>query len=201
VLLAQKEYEQVREYRLAPEQPPGRVHLVLQPVAHLAPGPFEVELLSPLYLAPDPEAEPLKLDEKGWLPPLPPGEYLFALRFKDVPGGTNWYLPVETREVLKLASKQEREVALQLAAGGRFELQLSGAPLAQVELRVDGLEGQPASALKFAEVPGGPARGLELLLPGRYTIHASAPRCREIEAEVLLEAGKTTRLELALKPR
>jgi len=205
VLLAQKEYEQVREYRLAPLQPPGRVRLVLQPLAQLTPGPFVVELVSPLTLAPDPEAEPLKPDEQGWLPPLAPGAYLFALRFQDPPGGTNWYLPAETREVLQLESKAEREVAVKLAAGGRFELSLTGAKLAQVEVRVEGLEGQPASALHFSAAAGGPAgapaRGLELLAPGRYTIHASAPDSREIEAEVLLEAGKTTRLELALKPR
>ncbi len=201
VLLSQKEYEQLHEYRLDPEQPPGRVRLALEPVARIARGPCEVELVSPLYLAPDPEAEPLKPDEQGWLPPLAPGQYLFALRFLDPPGGLNWYLPTETREVLTLASKAERELQVPLKAGGRFELQLSGAPLAQVELRVEGLEGQPACTLRFSEVQGKPARGLDLLAAGRYTIHASAPRCRELAAEVLLEAGQTTSLELALLPR
>ncbi len=201
VLLAQKEFEQLHEYRLDPEQPPGRVRLILKPVAGLAPGPCEVDLVSPLTLAPDPEAEPLELDEQGWLPPLPPGQYLFALHFKDPPGGPNWYLPTRTREVLTLASKAQRELELPLQTGGRFELRLSGAALAQVELRVDGLEGQPGSALHFAVVQDGRARGLDLLAPGRYTIHASAPRCREFAAEVLLEPGKTTSLELALLPR
>jgi hypothetical protein len=201
VLLAQKEYEQVREYRLEPAREPGRVRIVLKPVPGVAPGAFEVDLVSPLYLAPDPEAEPLKLDEKGWLPPLPPGQYFFALRFKDDASALNWYLPAETKEVLELASKAECEVLVPLEAGGRFELQLSGAALAQVELRVEGLEGQPACGLRFAEVPEKPARGLDLLAAGRYTIRAGAPRCRDLAAEVLLEAGKTTRLELALLPR
>jgi hypothetical protein len=201
VLLAQNEYEQLQEYRLERTREPGRVRLKLEPVAGIAPGRCLVEVVSPLYLAPDPEAEPLKLDEQGWLPPLPPGQYLFGLRFQDAPDAPNWYLPVETKQVLELGPKQEREVALPLKAGGRFELVLSGAPLAQVELSVEGLEGQGKCALRFAEVAGKPARGLELLAPGRYTIRASAPRCRDIQAEVLLEAGKWTRLELALLPR
>jgi len=111
VLLAQNEYEQVKEYRLEPELPPGRVRLVLKPVGDLAPGPCEIDLVSPLTLAPDPEAEPLQLDAQGWLPPLAPGRYLFALRFKDPHSP---YRPVETREVLELDSKAEREIVLTL---------------------------------------------------------------------------------------
>jgi hypothetical protein len=201
VLLAQNEYEQLQVYRLEPKQPPGRVRLLLKPVGGQALGPCEVELVSPLTLAPDPEGEPLKLDEQGWLPPLPPGRYLFALRWKDPPQGPNWYLPAETKEVLVLESKAERELALELALGGRFELALRGAPLAAVELRVEGLEGQEKCTLRFAEVAKEPARGLDLLPPGRYRIRASAPRCRDLEAEVRLEPGRFTRLELELLPR
>src|SRR6185436_1105116 len=62
VLLAQNEYEQLQVYRLEPKQPPGRVRLRFQPVGSQTPGPCEVELVSPLTLAPDPEGEPLKLD-------------------------------------------------------------------------------------------------------------------------------------------
>jgi len=201
VLLAQKEYEQLQEYRLERQREPGRVRLALQAVAGIAPGRCLVELVSPLYLAPDPEAEPLALDAQGWLPPLPPGQYLFALRFPDAENAPSWYLPVETKDVLELAPKQERELKVALQAGGRFELALSGAPLAQVELSVEGLEHQGKCTLRFAEVAGKPARGLDLLAPGRYTIRASAPRCRDLQAEVRLEAGKWTSLELALLPR
>ena len=201
VLLAQNEYEQLHEYRLEPAREPGRVRLVLKPVPRVPAGACEVELLSPLTLAPDPEAEPLKLDEQGWLPPLAPGRYLFALKWKDAPEAPGWYLPLETKDVLELVSKTERELALEPVAGGRFELELSGAALATVELRVEGLENKSQCTLRFAEVAGKPARGLDLLAPGRYRIHASAPRSREIEAEVLLEAGKWTRLTLALQPR
>jgi hypothetical protein len=201
VLLAQNEFEQLQEYRLEPAREPGRVRLVLQPVAGLAPGPCEVELVSPLTLAPDPEAEPLKLDAQGWLPPLAPGRYLFAARFPGTAEAPGWYLPAETAPVLELAPQARCELPLALRAGGRLELELSGAALAEAELRVEGLEGQPACTLRFAEVAGKPARGLDLLAPGRYTIRASAPRCRELASEVVLEPGRFTRCALALIPR
>jgi len=111
VFLAQNEFEQVKEYRLEPQRPPGRVRLVLKSVGDLAPGPCEVDVLSPLTLAPDPEAEPLRPDAQGWLPPLAPGRYLFALRFRDP---LSPYRSIETREVLELASEAEREIVLTL---------------------------------------------------------------------------------------
>jgi hypothetical protein len=176
------------------------VRLVLHGAPHIPHGAARVELLSPLTGLPEPEAEALAPDEQGWLRPIAPGRYRFALHFADDARAPNWYLPQESKELLELAPKAERELVFELRAGGRFELALGGAALEQVELRVEGLEGQPGCTLRFAPQPGAPARGLDLLAPGRYTIHASAPRCRELAAEVLLEAGKFTRLELELKP-
>jgi hypothetical protein len=197
VLLAQNEYEQLHEYRLEPPAAPGRVRLVLKPVAGFAPGDVLVDLVSPLYGAPDPDAEPLKLDAQGWLPPLAPGRYFFALRFRDAADAPNWYLPFETRELLELASKAEKELALELRAGARIELDLTGPPLADAEVSAEGLEGQPSCKLRFSAG----AKGSDLLPIGRYRIRARAPKFAEASAEIVLEPGKFTKLALTLRAR
>ena len=197
VLLAQNEYEQLHEYRLDPPGEPARVRFVLTPIAGLAPGAARVDLLSALTGLPEPDAEPLALDAQGWLPPIAPGTYRFALRFVDTQSAPNWYLPQETKDVLELAPKAQKELALALQAGARLELGLQGPALADAEISAEGLEQQLACKLHF---PGGP-KGSDLLPPGRYRIRANAPKFAEASAEIVLEPGKFTKLVLAPKPR
>ncbi|MBK7644164.1 MAG: carboxypeptidase regulatory-like domain-containing protein [Planctomycetes bacterium] len=201
VMLAQNEFEQLHEYRLEPARPPGRVRLSVKPVEGFAPGAIAVDLVSPLYGSPDPEAEPLALDAQGWLPPLPPGSYLFALRFPEHAGTLNWYLPTQTRKALALESKQELECTIELELGARVELELAGTQPAEAQIEAEGLEGQGKFALHFTNEPSQPARARELLPPGRYRIGAQAYGRGSASAECALAGGAFTKLTLALPGR
>ncbi len=124
VMLAQTEFEQLQEYRLEAPGAPGRVQLVLRGALATPPHRAQVELVSALTGATDPDLGPLDCDAEGWLPPLAPGRYLFSVGFKEDVADPNWYLPLLTRDPLELPAGQTRELPLTCEAGARLELAL-----------------------------------------------------------------------------
>lgn len=211
VILAQGQYELVREIVLQPPGASGRLRLILAGEGGAAGANLSnarVSLLSALTELRDDDLGVLLPDVNGLLPALPPGKYLIEAGFGDERDGPSFVFPIKTRDTVEIRDGQTSELTLTARAGARLKLNLDirgsrppgfdlvippGASQAEAERLASLQLSQHGALVKITPAGGGKARAMQFLSP-------PDPRTQRAGIDSVLLPGTSALAEDLLEP-